>query len=59
MPTCGRLFALNIRIDLLHASEFWDLKINDLCCFERNGRSMIRSILNFRVEDKTTIQMLY
>ena len=44
---------------MLHASECWPLKSEDLARLQRNERAMLRWILNFRLQDHTSSLVLY
>ena len=59
LHTRGRVFVTYVRSALLHASECWALKKEDLLHLERNERSMLRWMLNFRVEEKISLEKMY
>ena len=55
----GKVFVTYVRSALLHASECWALKKEDLLRLQRNERAMLRWILNFRITDRISSVELY
>ena len=55
----GKVFVTYVRSALLHASECWALKKEELLRLQRNERAMLRWILNFRITDRISSVELY
>ena len=59
LPTRGQVYVIYVRSAMLHASECWPIKSEDLSRLQRNERAMLRWMLNFRVQDHTSCSHMY
>ena len=55
----GKVFVTYVRSALLHVSECWALKKEELLRLQRNERAMLRWILNFHITDRISSVELY
>ena len=55
----GKVFVTYVRSVLLHVSECWALKKEELLRLQRNERAMLRWILNFHITDRISSVELY
>ena len=59
LSTRGKVFVTYVRSAMLYGSECWAMKVEDLNRLQRNERSMLRWILNFRLKDRISSDELY
>ena len=57
--TRGQIYVTYVRSAMLHGSECWPVKVEDVHRLVRNERSMLRWMLNFRLQDHTSTNDIY